>query len=89
MTKGFHRCTTAIRSGYLTRINKRVSMMLDGEHKRAQRDTERRVNAEALGAAIEAQAAPPERCKMMLKVLGRDDALRASYLRRRWQGLSR
>jgi len=26
---------------------------------------------------------------VMLKVLGRDDTLRASYLRRRWQGLTR
>jgi|GEM_PF-3754132 hypothetical protein len=64
-------------------------MMLDSEHKRAQRDAERRVDAEAMSAAIEAQAMPPGRHGVMLKVLGRDDTLRASYLRRRWQGLTR
>jgi hypothetical protein len=63
-------------------------MMLDSEHKRAQRDTERRVDAEAMSAAIEAQAVPTGRYEVMLKLLSRDDALRASYLRRRWQGLT-
>jgi hypothetical protein len=63
--------------------------MLDGEHRGAQRDTERRVDAEAVSAAIEAQAAPMGRADAMLKVLSRDDALRARYLRRRWQGLTR
>ena len=64
-------------------------MMFDGEHKRAQRDTERRDDVEAMSAATEAQAAPSGRCEVLLKVLGRDDTLRASYLRRRWQGLTR
>jgi hypothetical protein len=65
-----------------------VIMMLDSEHKRAQRDTERRVDAEAMSAAIEAQAVPTGSYEVMLKLLSRDDALRASYLRRRWQGLT-
>ncbi|HWE15728.1 MAG TPA: hypothetical protein VG758_00890 [Hyphomicrobiaceae bacterium] len=64
-------------------------MMLDGEHKRAEMDTECRVDAEAMSAAMQAQAVAPGRCEMMLKVLGRDDRLRANYLRRRWQGLTR
>jgi hypothetical protein len=64
-------------------------MMLDGERKRAELDTERRVDAEAMSAAMETQGEPPGRCEVMLKVLGRDDRLRASYLRRRWQGLTR
>jgi hypothetical protein len=63
-------------------------MMLDGEHKRAQRDTERRDDVEALRAGTKAQAAPSARSEVLLKVLGRDDTLRASYLRRRWQGLT-
>jgi hypothetical protein len=62
--------------------------MLDGEHKRAQRDTEGGDDVAALIAGMEAQAAPSGRCEVMLKVLGRDDTLRASYLRRRWQGLT-
>jgi hypothetical protein len=65
-----------------------VIMMLDSEHKRAQKDTERRVDAEAVSAAIEAQAVPTGSYEVMLKLLSRDDALRASYLRRRWQGLT-
>jgi hypothetical protein len=64
-------------------------MMLHDEHKRAQRDTGRRVDAQAVSDTIEAQAVRSGRCDLMLKVLSRDDALRASYLRRRWQGLTR
>jgi hypothetical protein len=64
-------------------------MMLDGEHERAQRDTGRRDDREASIAGTEAQAAPSGRREAMLKVLGRDDTLRASYLRRRWRGLTR
>lgn len=65
-------------------------MMLDGEHRGAQRDTERRVDAaEEIGALKETPPTPPGRCDAMLKVLSRDDRLRASYIRRRWQGLTR
>jgi hypothetical protein len=64
-------------------------MMFDGKHRRAQRDTECRDDVEAMSAGIEAQAAPPRRHEVMLKMLSRDDTLRASYLRRRWQGLTR
>jgi hypothetical protein len=64
-------------------------MMLDSEHERAQSDNGRRTDAEAMSAATAAQVVPPGRYEVMLRVLGRDDTLRASYLRRRWQGLSR
>jgi hypothetical protein len=64
-------------------------MMLHDEHNCAHRDTERPVDAQAVSDAMQAQAVPSGRYELMLKVLGRDDALRASYLRRRWQGLTR
>ena len=54
-----------------------------------QKDAEPRVDAEAVSAAIEAQAAQVGRSEMMLKVLNRDDTLRASYVRRRWQRSTR
>jgi hypothetical protein len=59
------------------------------ERSDAQRGAEQRVDAEAVSAAIEAQATSARRCEVMLKVLARDDTLRASYVRRRWQGLTR
>jgi hypothetical protein len=49
----------------------------------------RRINAEPVSAAIEAQSTSVRRCEAMLRVLPRDDTLRASYVRRRWQGLTR
>jgi hypothetical protein len=55
----------------------------------ARRGAERRVDAEAVNAAIEAQSTSVGRCEVILKVLPRDDTLRASYVRRRWQGVTR
>jgi hypothetical protein len=54
----------------------------------SQRGAERRVDAEAVSAAIEAQSTSAARCEVLLKVLARDDTLRVSYVRRRWRGLT-
>ena len=70
-------------------MNERVTMKPHDERSGARRDAERRVDAEAVSAAIEAQSTSVGRCEVMLKVLARDDTLRASYVRRRWQGLIR
>jgi hypothetical protein len=59
------------------------------ERGRARRGTERRIETEAMDAPKEAQATLLGRFEAMLRVLGRDDALRRSYVRRRWQGLAR
>jgi len=64
-------------------------MKPDDKRSGAQKDAERRSDAEAVSAAIEAQAASLGRSEAMLRVLGRDDMLRAGYVRRRWQGLTR
>lgn len=63
-------------------------MMLDGDHRDARRGAGPQTNAEAVSAAMEAHAAPPGHCEVMLRLLCRDDTLRASYVRRRWQGLA-
>jgi hypothetical protein len=76
-------------SAYLSaRMNERVTMKPHDERSSAHRHAERRVDAEAVSAAIEAQSTSVG-CEVMLKVLPRDDTLRASYVRRRWQGLNR
>jgi hypothetical protein len=73
-----------------SRINKKqVIMMLVDERRSVQLDAERYADAETGGAAREIQPTSPGRCEVMLKVLCRDDSLRRSYLRRRWQGLAR
>jgi hypothetical protein len=69
---------------------RRVIMMLDGEHQGAEKETERHVDA--VGIVVGCNEAQPTllgRCDGILKVLSRDDALRVSYVRRRWQGLTR
>ena len=71
-----------------THQQRTVIMMLDGECKFARQDAKRRADAQAMSVTVEAQSAPTKRGDMMLKLLSRDDALRASYLRRRWQGLT-
>jgi hypothetical protein len=59
------------------------------ERSGAQSDAERRINAETVSAAIEAQSTTAARCELMLRVLARDDTLRRNYVRRRWQGSAR
>jgi hypothetical protein len=68
---------------------KQVIMMLVDERRGVQRDAERCADVETGGAAREIQPTSPGPCEVMLKVLCRDDSLRRSYLRRRWQGLAR
>jgi hypothetical protein len=63
--------------------------MLDDERRDAQTDTERCVDSEAIGAFRKTPPSSLGQCEAMLKVLCRDDTLRASYLRRRWQALTR
>jgi hypothetical protein len=64
-------------------------MKPDDKRSGAQKDAEPRADAEAVSAAIEAQAASLERSEAMLRVLSRDETLRTSYVRRRWQRLTR
>ena len=54
-----------------------------------QTDTERCADSEAIGAVGKTQPSSLGQCEAMLKVLCRDDTLRHSYVRRRWQGLTR
>lgn len=63
--------------------------MLDDERRDAQTDTERCVDNQAIGAVRKTQPSSLGQCEAMLKVLCRDDTLRASCVRRRWQGLTR
>jgi hypothetical protein len=71
-------------------INKeRVIMMLEDERRGVQQDAERCADTEAGGAAREIRPVSAGKCEAMLKVLCRDDTLRRSYVRRRWQGLAR
>ena len=73
-----------------SRINKKqVIMMLVDERRGVQPDAERCADVETGGAARETQPPSPGRSEVMLKVLCRDDSVRRSYLRRRWQGLAR
>jgi hypothetical protein len=67
----------------------KVILMLEHERRGVQQDTERRADTEAGGAAREIQPTSLGQCESLLKVLCRDDTLRRSYVRRRWQGLVR
>jgi hypothetical protein len=69
---------------------RRVIMMLDGEHQGAKKKAERRIDAaDTIVGFNEGQPTPLGRRDGILKVLTRDDALRVSYVRRRWRGLTR